>query len=305
MRLIWSPSGRQYREATPPNWFYISNLEYNNTSNVSIKKMDAAAPTLNVEMSFDGVAWSTMGTTSTTPITATIPADGKLYLRCLADSWGNDANGLSYNTISIDGRNSLFGNIMSLLYGRYFTGEETMFPNPSATHIFSHLFYQCYGLQDVYCTFPALVALPYCYESIFEGCTWMEVAPSIFPAMTLAEYCYLNAFAGCEYIAYGTKLPAINLAKGCYQFMYFNSSLEAPPTLNAKTLVNSCYWGMFSGCQFLDKITCLAEDITAPNCTYLFTNGVSANGTFYKSPNMNNWTVGVDGIPSGWSVQNV
>lgn len=59
---------------------------------------------------------------------------------------------------------------------------------------------------------------------------------------------------------------------------------------------------MFHGCTHLTSIKCLATDISRQLCTYNWTSGVSATGTFYKSANMSDWTTGYSGIPSGWTV---
>ena len=61
---------------------------------------------------------------------------------------------------------------------------------------------------------------------------------------------------------------------------------------------------MFDGCTSLNYIKCLATDISASNCTFGWMNGVSSTGTFVKHPNMNDWTTGSSGTPSGWTVVN-
>ena len=80
------------------------------------------------------------------------------------------------------------------------------------------------------------------------------------------------------------------------------TSLVTAPELHAKTLKTACYREMFDGCTNLNHITCLATDISAGGLNY-WVNGVSSTGTFIKDPNMTAWTTGVDGIPSGWTVE--
>jgi hypothetical protein len=60
---------------------------------------------------------------------------------------------------------------------------------------------------------------------------------------------------------------------------------------------------MFNNCASLNKITCLATDISATDCTNSWLNNVSSSGTFIKDPTMNDWTIGASGIPSGWTVE--
>ena len=81
------------------------------------------------------------------------------------------------------------------------------------------------------------------------------------------------------------------------------TGLVEAPVLPATTLANHCYNTMFNGCTSLGYIKCLATDISAYNCTYNWVSGVSGSGTFIKDPNMNSWTRGSKGIPSGWTVQ--
>ena len=118
----------------------------------------------------------------------------------------------------------------------------------------------------------------YCCQSMFAGCTSLKTAP-VLNAKTLNFKCYESMFAGC-------------------------TSLTAAPELPATTLGNYCYANMFSGCTNIKYIKCLATNISALNCTYCWVLGVSPTGTFVKNPDMENWTTGDLGIPSGWTVEN-
>jgi hypothetical protein len=62
---------------------------------------------------------------------------------------------------------------------------------------------------------------------------------------------------------------------------------------------------MFTGCISLNYVKCLATDISAKYATYYWLYNVNATGKFIKAPNMNNWAIGGDGIPSGWTIKNV
>ena len=62
---------------------------------------------------------------------------------------------------------------------------------------------------------------------------------------------------------------------------------------------------MFYGCTKLNHIICLATDISANICIDEWVSGVSSTGIFVKHPDMNNWTTGYSGIPSGWTVGDV
>lgn len=99
-------------------------------------------------------------------------------------------------------------------------------------------------------------------------------------------------------------LPATT-AQHCYNAMFQNcTSLTTAPVLPATTLADSCYMQMFYGCTSLNYIKCLATNISASRCTNNWVNGVANSGTFVKAASMSSWTHSVDGIPTGWTVQN-
>lgn len=100
-------------------------------------------------------------------------------------------------------------------------------------------------------------------------------------------------------------LPATTLTNGCYYGMFYGcASLTRAPELPATTLVEDCYRRMFYDCTSLNNIKCLATDISASNCTIEWVRNVASTGTFVKPSSMSSWTTGIDGIPSGWTVQN-
>ena len=150
---------------------------------------------------------------------------------------------------------------------------------------------------------PATTLASSCYSGVFRGCTNLTTAPQL-PATTLAEYCYNGMFSGCTSLTTAPELPATTLTKFCYSYMFNGcTSLTTAPQLLATTLATYCYQGMFNGCTNLNSIKCLATNISATNCTKGWVNGVAASGTFIKAESMRNWTTGVNGIPSGWTVE--
>jgi hypothetical protein len=61
---------------------------------------------------------------------------------------------------------------------------------------------------------------------------------------------------------------------------------------------------MFYGCNKLNYIKMLATDISARYCLTKWVNGVATTGTFIKASSMTSLPSGVNGIPSGWTVEN-
>ena len=98
-------------------------------------------------------------------------------------------------------------------------------------------------------------------------------------------------------------LPVTKLSGNCYQSMFEGcTKLERAPVLPAPTLATSCYYQMFEGCTKLNYIKCLANDLgnDYDNNTTNWVSGVSESGTFVEAADV--WSIGVDGIPLGWTV---
>lgn len=101
-------------------------------------------------------------------------------------------------------------------------------------------------------------------------------------------------------------LPVTTLVTSCYTSMFQGCAyLQTAPTLPATTLVSTCYFLMFYGCSNLNKIKMLATDISAGNCLSVWVQGVAKTGLFVKSPSMTSLSIGNNGIPSGWGVQDI
>ena len=259
------------------------------------------APICAIDKSTDGETWEFMGYTSAT-ITATIPANGRLYLRCNTTALGNNS---SYNTINTTGDCNLGGNIMSLLYGSDFTGNEINFPSDSFANFYYLFKDNTHIISAANLLLPATTLTYKCYYYMFSGCTSLTAAPAL-PATTLANNCYDRMFVNCTSLTSAPALPATTLTNYCYQFMFQGcTSLTSAPELPATTLVQACYSNMFYGCSNLNYIKCLATNKSATQATYYWTRNVASSGTFVKDPNISEsiWGSGSNGIPSGWTVE--
>ena len=166
---------------------------------------------------------------------------------------------------------------------------------------YSEMFYDCTSLATPP-KLPATTLAPSCYNSMFLGCTSLTKAPEL-PATKLASSCYAYMFLGCTSLTKAPELPATTLANNCYNYMFNGcTSLEQAPELPATILTEYCYRGMFSGCTSLNYIKCLATDMSANSCTFLWTDSLASGGTFIKHPDAT-WTTGSSGIPAGWTVE--
>lgn len=167
------------------------------------------------------------------------------------------------------------------------------------------LFEDCTNLVTPPTTLPATTLGEACYEEMFSGCSSLTSAPTL-PATNLATKCYNRMFYGCSSLATAPVLLATTMMSNCYAYMFTDcTSLQTAPILNASVLVTGCYGRMFYGCTSLNNVTCSATDISANGCLTQWMYNVAATGTFTKNVNMSNWTTGVDGIPTGWTVNNI
>lgn len=199
------------------------------------------------------------------------------------------------------------GNIMSMMYGddfRDYPEFPPSFGSYTSSHTFKNFFENCYLMSADNLVLPATTLVESCYSYMFDGCTSLVSAPKL-PATTLAPLCYEYMFSGCTSLETAPELSATTLVPLCYQHMFDGcTQLVVAPKLPATTLTIGCYLSMFSNCSSLAEIVCLATDISATMCTSSWVSNVSAWGKFYK-PSTTSWTTGANGIPSGWTIQNV
>lgn len=288
-RVIWERSG----------YFYVEDIS-GTANTLTIKKTRYTAPTIEVFASTDTANWVSMGTTNTYGITATIPANGKLYLKATANTWGDNSGGAN-NRISATGRHNVGGNIMSLLYGDEFEGKDF---DQSTTSTFTTLFFSNSNLVNT-CdlVMPADNLVDACYSAMFESCTSLITPPEL-PATRLASRCYSAMFEGCTSLATAPALPATTLYYQCYIMMFANcKALYNAPVLPATKLAGSCYLSMFDNCP-ISRIVTYAQDISASRCTENWLASVYYKGDFYNLGNAGFTVDSPSGIPSGWTEHN-
>lgn len=254
--------------------FYVEDVS-GSANTLSISHPAGVGYDLTIQKSTDGKTWSTMGTTSSTAITATVPANGRLYLRCNANAWtSSSVNG---NQISCSGNFNVGGNILSLFYGTSFTGEETSLPSNS-------------GYEMAF---------------MFNGVnTLISAQDLIIPVTALNTWSCNKMFSYSRNLTYPPDMSSITtLSQGsCYCMFQGCSKLTVTPVLNAAVIPQYAYKQMFDDCSLLSTVYCYATDISANQCIYQWMNGVAASGTFNRSSNCYKWIAGINGIPNGWNV---
>lgn len=247
-RVIWEK--QQPVPPTPTNeYFYVEDIS-GAANTLSITNSNGSAPTLDIYYSTDQTNWVYMGYTDITPITAVIPANGKIYLKATAGNWGY-SQGYS-NTITASGQHNVGGNIMSLLYSDNYLNKTTFPTTGNSTEIFEELFYNNTNLVSAASlNLPATTLTKSCYKFMFKGCTSLINTP-VLPATTMAISAYYGMFSGCSSLTTAPALPATTLAYYCYESMFSGcTNLVNAPVLSATALDGYCYSNMFYGCESL------------------------------------------------------
>lgn len=312
------------------SYFYVEDIS--GSDNVlSIKKTYNfdSIPSIEVFKSTDQVNWESMGTTSATAITATIPPNGKLYLKANTHKWAQNIN--QNNIMTASKEHNVGGNIMSLLFGdniypnalyndshSTFSGlfiNDTKLINSDKLYInippqtdsnvggiYDGLFYRCRNMV----TCPNLSHIKYLtYSSFwrtFSGCSSLTTAPELPNTTKAPQGCYSDMFNGCTSLTTAPALPATTLAYYCYSGMFNGcTSLTTAPALPATALAQYCYREMFKGCTNLNKVTTYATNISASDCLNNWLKNTASTGDFYNLGGAN-YPSGSSGIPDGWTI---
>ena len=166
---------------------------------------------------------------------------------------------------------------------------------------YMNLFVGC-GLTEP-TALPATILAVRCYQNLFNGCKSLVYGPEL-PATKMVDNCYANMFLNCSSLTTAPELPSKTLANGCYQGMFYTcTSLTKAPELPATTLVTDCYKNMFGNCSNLNYIKAFFTTTPSSSYTANWVKGVASSGTFIKNKNAT-WNVtGINGVPTGWTIQ--
>lgn len=99
----------------------------------------------------------------------------------------------------------------------------------------------------------------------------------VLPATQLAKGCYAFMFYGCKGLTRAPELPATQLAIGCYDSMFNGcTGLTTAPELPATTLAEYCYACMFEDCKGLTRAPELPAETLANYCYYCMFQGCTS-----------------------------
>lgn len=227
-----------------------------------------------IQVSTDGVTWTSKTSDEDGTALATLNAGDKLFIKGNNTSYGWNDDGVGGSYFVSDKDVYIYGNIMTLIYGETaFSSENRSVDSYAFPRLFAGIKSHLYFRPDKKLSLPAKVLGYRCYYQMFNGCTNITTAPKL-NFLTLAGQCCYSMFSGC-------------------------TSLTTAPDLLATSFVSGCYDLMFNGCTSLSKVKCLLTGNIHFN-SWLY--GTSPTGTFIKHPN-STWDNNTDGIPSGWTVE--
>ena len=264
------------------DWFYFEAAQAGST--VSLRKdyaySQGAAPDL--EYSRDGVNFTpwpyttgstTMGGLRHTfdPITLASVGD-RIYLRGDNESFG-DSYSADASVFLLSGRLRCGGDIRSI-FARDLSATVARFHPMMCDYSGDHF---------------ALLNAP-------DIRVWRSVAVDAFNGFL--SYCEAVTELPSDY------LPWTVLAEGCYRGIFIMSGVRKAPVLPAFIVPSRAYAYMFWECANLDEIEAHATELEE-GATINMTDGVAASGVFRKAAAMEGWPQGADGIPDGWTVENL
>ncbi len=185
----------------------------------------------------------------------------------------NTLDGINKNVIYLRGENNTvitgesvnkgmsFNNINTLSYIKCYGNIETLLDYKKVEK-------NIHPKMDDYCFFKL-----FCKNNINNPTNYIIIPPEL-PATELTKACYSYMFVN-TYLKKMPELPATKLAEECYKGMFYNCiNLESISNLPAKRLTQSCYESMFEKCWKLHEIsnnfTFTFADINS--CKYMFSN---------------------------------
>ena len=218
--ILHLPSGHNYPSTNttwlPSNWtiqtlisdysqeyFTIKSLEDNNTITFTKYNQNSSYITTDkaIQYSKDLNTWNSISFVTDNSSQIVLNNGEKLYLKGTNSAYGEKLYYNSYLTaanIQSSGNIDVMGNIMSLIYGDNFIGNNTI----SATGTFAALFRgnnKLVNAKDL--ILPSMSLTQDCYNTMFYSCTSLVTAPEL-PATYLANYCYNAMFNGCTSLNY-------------------------------------------------------------------------------------------------------
>lgn len=200
--------------------------------------------------------------------TFTISKKCNLKGNCLSILFGDD---IENKSVSKYGFYNLFNGCTTIIS----VSEDFLTSTKIDTYSYANMFKDCTSLTDIPNLLFTSASGSYACTSMFENCKAITTIPNniLSKCKSLGWGSYGYMFSGCTSLKNAPDtLPATSLANSCYQYMFYNcSKLTNVPQLPATTLIANCYRYMFRNCTSLTTAPELPATKLANFCyAYMF-----------------------------------
>lgn len=173
------------------------------------RKAGSNANNLSISYSINNGTWATITASSTEGTAINVVAGDKVRFKGTNSSYAKSASYVTACRFAGTATCCVCGNIMSLIYGDNFIGQNTL----QSANAFCGLFFSYSKMTsdgEHKLVLPATTLTNDCYHHMFYGCSNLTTAPEL-PATTLKSLCYAEMFGGCSKLNY-IKCLATNIS---------------------------------------------------------------------------------------------
>ena len=249
------------------NEMYLTIESLEDSNDIGWKSNNSTTKT--IQWSTDMTNWTSVTSSTTGELLATLNTGDKLYIKGNNSAYG--ATWSTWNIFTSTKTYNVYGNILSMSYGDDFINKDA----PSGSTTYWRMFINT-GVVDASNLILPRTVRSTMYTSMFQGCTSLTAAPAI-PNAT-GYQSYNTMFEGCTSL---TTAPVLRANPGQYS-----------------------YRQMFQNCTSLNSVTVYATSLGSSGFDNWLQN-TAATGTFTKLSTMTLFPEGASGIPSGWTVVDV
>ncbi len=211
--------------------FWIENPHDYLTYSIYFYGINGNRPELNFFYSNDMLTWTELNIPANISYSMNIKPKSKIYFKTSSTLYVNANNALRFD---FSGNVNVGGNIMSLLYGADFKGDETEITRNDA------------------------------FRGLFSNSRVQDARELLLPATTLKPRCYDSLFRTCSSLIGAPKLPATTLVSSCYEYMFSNCSRLDNITCLATEGINTSS----STLNWLNGVSSTGTFYKAPNATW-------------------------------------
>ena len=223
-----------YQKAVAPD-FSKEYLTFMVTSGGTIvwRKGGSNAQNLSISYSINNGTWTTITASSTTGTAINVVEGDEVRFKGTNSSYSKNGSYVFACRFAGTATCCVCGNIMSLVYGDNFIGQNTL----QSKGTFSGLFFSYSKMisdEEHKLVLPATTLTNDCYHHMFYGCSNLTIAPEL-PAPTLKSLCYAEMFGGCSKLNY-IKCLATNISADRCTLFWHNGVSQTGTFVKASSM---------------------------------------------------------------------